>query len=184
MPPEEVLLMKVIKPKLTITAAVLLVLLLSLSPAFATAARADTPTDEIEHFLITVDVQEDASLKMTYHIDWKVLNDDKYGPLEWVNIGLPNSHHSEVTALSGSISSIDDTGSSLDIYLDRSYYKDETASFEFSFVQDHMYQIDRYAEGETVFAFTPAWFDEIAVDDLTIKWNADKAGAWQPDCQM
>ena len=55
-------------------------------------------------------------------------------------------------------------------------------SFEFSFVQDHMYQIDRFAEGETAFIYTPAWFDGIEVKDLTIKWNADKAGAWQPDC--
>ena len=52
----------------------------------------------------------------------------------------------------------------------------------FSFVQDNMYQIGRYVEGETVFAYTPAWFDEIEVKDLTIRWNADKAGAWQPDC--
>jgi hypothetical protein len=47
-----------------------------------------------------------------------------------------------------------------------------------------MYQIDRYVEGETVFAYTPAWFDGIEVKDLTIRWNADKAGAWQPDCLM
>ena len=144
--------------------------------------RADSPTDEIEHFLITVDVQEDASLQMTYHIDWKVLDDQQYGPLDWVDIGLPNSNHSEVRALGGNIDHIEDKGSSLAIYLDRSYYKDEVASFEFSFVQDHMYQIDRFVEGETVFMYTPAWFDGMEVKDLTIRWNADKAGAWQPEC--
>ena len=144
--------------------------------------RAAEPTDEIEHFLITVDVQEDASLLMTYHIDWKVLDDQEYGPLEWVNIGVPNAHHSDVTARSSNISRIEDKGSTLAIYLDRSYYEDEVASFEFSFVQDHMYQIDRFAEGETAFIYTPAWFDGIEVQDLTIRWNADKAGAWQPEC--
>ena len=164
--------------------ALLLTLVLALLSPFPRTARAAEATDEIEHFIITVDVQEDASLQMTYHIDWKVLDDDTYGPLEWVDIGLPNSHHSEVTARSGSISRIEDKGSSLAIYLDRSYSEDETVSFEFSFVQDNMYQIDRYAEGETVYIYTPAWFDGIEVKDLTIRWNADKAGAWQPDCQQ
>ena len=167
--------------RLFLTLACLLIFLSSFT-GFAADALAVTPTDEIEHFLITVDVQDDASLRMTYHIDWKVLDDQIYGPLTWVDIGLPNSHHSEVAALSDNISHIEDNGSSLAVYLDRSYYKDETASFEFSFIQDHMYQIDRYATGETVFAYTPAWFDEIGIDDLTIRWNSDKAGAWQPDC--
>ena len=145
--------------------ALLLALILSFTAPFAQSARAAEPTDEIEHFIITVDVQEDASLLMTYHIDWKVLDDETYGPLEWVNIGLPNSHHSDVTAIQN-VSSISDKGSSLDVYLDRNYYADEVASFEFSFVQDHMYQIDRYVEGETVFAYTPAWFDGIEVTKL------------------
>ncbi|MBQ2640759.1 MAG: hypothetical protein IJG15_02040, partial [Lachnospiraceae bacterium] len=164
--------------------ALALVCCLCFLPFFTVTARADTPTDEIEHFIITVDVEDDASLRMTYHIDWKVLDDEKYGPLEWVDIGVPNSNHSEVTALSDNIDHINDKGSSLEIYLDRNYYRDEVASFEYSFIQDHMYQIDRYVEGETVFAYTPAWFDGIEVKDLTIRWNADKAGAWQPDCLM
>ena len=155
---------------------------LTMSSLFVLPAKAAGPTDEIEHFLITVDVQEDASLLMTYHIDWKVLDDVEYGPLTWVNIGVPNKNHSDVTPLSGTIDRIEDKGSTLEVYLDRSYYEDEVASFEFSFVQDHMYQIDRFAEGETAFIYTPAWFDGIEVKDLTIRWNADKAGAWQPEC--
>ena len=63
----------------------LLVLMLVFSPAFSIPAYA-APTDEIEHFVITVDVQEDASLLMNYHIDWKVLDDKAYGPLEWVDV--------------------------------------------------------------------------------------------------
>ena len=172
MPLTEVLLMKTTRTKNGFTAkvffltALLLALILSFTAPFAQTARAAEPTDEIEHFIITVDVQEDASLLMTYHIDWKVLDDETYGPLEWVNIGLPNSHHSDVTAIQN-VNNINDKGSSLDIYLDRNYYEDEVVSFEFSFVQDHMYQIDRYVEGETVFAYTPAWFDGIEVKDLT-----------------
>ena len=158
-----------ISAKILLISALLLAIVLSVSAPFAMSARAAGPTDEIEHFIITVDVQEDASLLMTYHIDWKVLDDETYGPLEWVDIGLPNSHHSEVTARSSSISRIEDKGSSLAVYLDRDYYEDEVASFEFSFLQDHMYQIDRFADGETAFIYTPAWFDGIEVEDLTIK---------------
>ena len=193
--PEEVLLMrqevhfrkKHISGKrliLFLTAVLLVFSLCFFAPLFTMTARADTPTDEIEHFIITVDVQDDASLKMTYHIDWKVLDDEEYGPLEWVDIGMPNSNHSEVTELTDTIDFIEDKGRSLAIYLDREYYQDEIASFEFSFIQDHMYQIDRFVDGETVFAYTPAWFDGMEVKDLTIRWNEDKAGAWQPDCTM
>ena len=126
--------------KILLAAAILLALFASLLSPFTMTVKAADVTDEIEHFTITVDVQEDASLQMTYHIDWKVLDDVAYGPLEWVDIGLPNRHHSDVKALSNTISRIEDKGSSLNIYLDRSYYEDEVASFEFSFVQDHMYQ--------------------------------------------
>ena len=147
--------------------AVLMILSMCFLAPFTMTVRADSPTDEIEHFRITVDVQEDASLKMTYHIDWKVLDDEEYGPLEWVDIGMPNANHSDVTALGSSIDHIKDNGRSLAIYLDRSYYEGEVASFEFSFTQDHMYQIDRFVQGETVFAFTPAWFDGIEISSLS-----------------
>ena len=69
-------------------------------------AKAADATDEIEHFLITVDVQEDASLLMTYHIDWKVLDDVQYGPLTWADIGVPNRNHTDVTAISDNIDHI------------------------------------------------------------------------------
>ena len=66
---------------LLLTAVLLIFFLCFAGPfsVFTMTVRADSPTDEIEHFLITVDVQEDASLQMTYHIDWKVLDDQQYG---------------------------------------------------------------------------------------------------------
>ena len=39
-----------------------------------------------------------------------------------------------------------------------------------------------FMPGGTDWAETRVWFDGIEVKDLTIRWNADKAGAWQPDC--
>ncbi|MBR5740029.1 MAG: hypothetical protein IKX81_01905 [Firmicutes bacterium] len=160
---------------LVIFIVVMLMAFASTSNAFAQA------TDEITNFTITVDVNDDASLDMTYHIDWKVL-DDSIGELEWIDLGVPNSHHYNITPLTDTIDYINDEGSSLEIYLDRPYGENETVSLEFSMTQDYMYQIDKYAEGETVYTFTPAWFDGMDVDDLTIRWNAENAIEWQPGC--
>ena len=138
-------------------------------------------TDEIRDFTITVDVNEDASLNMNYHIEWGGA-DDSIGELEWIDIGVPNSFHEDVEPISDTIDHIDDNGSSLAIYLDRGYGEDEIVRVDFSMKQDHMYQIDKWVEGESVYTFTPAWFDGMDVDRLTIRWNAENAGAWQPDC--
>ena len=97
------------------------------------------PTDEILDYTITVDVNDDASLTMTYHIEWKVLYDGGGSEkLTWVNLGVPNQYHEEITPISPTIKRIADKGSNLEIYLDRGYGKNETVTFEFSMVQDHM----------------------------------------------
>ena len=152
-------------------AAAFLILVL-VSPV---AAQAKV-TDEIQDFAITVDVNEDASLQMTYHIVWKVL-DDSIGKLEWIDLGVPNRFHENVIGLSDTISRISDNGNALAIYLDRAYGEGETVSIDFSMTQDHMYQIDKWVEGETVYTFTPAWFDTMEVKQLTIRWNEENAGS-------
>ena len=162
-------------PKLLMMAMIVLLVL------FMATVPASADTDEILNFTITVDVNEDASLDMTYHIEWKVL-DDSIGELDWIDLGVPNKYHTNITPLTDTIDYITDYGDELYIYLDRGYGEDEIVTVEFSMTQDHMYQIDKYTEGETVYSFTPAWFDEMDVDELVIRWNADKAGAWQPDC--
>ena len=163
-----------------ILAAVILLIMVIAFMIPAVPVMADA-TDEIRDFTITVDVNEDASLNMNYHIEWEVL-DDSIGELEWIDIGVPNSFHEDVEPISDTIDHIDDNGSSLAIYLDRGYGEDEIVSVDFSMKQDHMYQIDKWVEGESVYTFTPAWFDGMDVDRLTIRWNAENAGAWQPDC--
>ncbi|MBR3636321.1 MAG: hypothetical protein IKN45_00230, partial [Lachnospiraceae bacterium] len=101
--------------------------------------------DEILNYVITVDVNEDATLHMLYHIDWKVLNDTSEGPLTWICIGVPNTHCKKVKKLSSTIKSIKYTnsyeqksGSYVKIVLDRAYHKDEVVSFDFEFTQDYM----------------------------------------------
>ena len=68
--------------------ALLLALLLTvlLIPTRPAAAKA---TDEIIKYTVTVDVNDDATLNMLYHIEWKVL-DDSIGTVSWLHIGIPN----------------------------------------------------------------------------------------------
>ncbi len=165
------------KKRIALMLALLLaVLMFPVNPASAKA------TDEILNYTITVDVNEDATLNMLYHIEWKVLDDVKYGPLNWVRVGIPNSHYISCDALTSNITSlsVSDNGSQVEanIYFDRDYYKNETVSFDFLLVQDYMYEMNILTEGETVFYFTPGWFEGIAVDNLIISWNADKAIAY------
>lgn len=147
------------------------------------SAYAASPTDEILNFTITVDVNDDATLNLKYHLDWKVLESDGIGPMSWVKIGIPNIYFTEYEALSDNIREISHDGNSyMRIDLDRDYYEGEVASFDFLVVQDYMYEMNILTEGETVFYFRPGWFDEIDVDELVISWNDEKAIGWSHGC--
>ena len=81
--------------------------------------------DEITDYEITIDVNDDGTLSMVYHIDWKVLDSDSEGPLSWVNIGIPNQHYISYKALSDTISKISYSssgGTNLKITFDRDYF--------------------------------------------------------------
>ena len=159
--------------------AVLAALMIFVSvPVYAQA------TDEILDYEITVEVNEDATLNLYYHIDWQVLESDSVGPLTWMNIGIPNSHVVDSQALSDSITNLDIDGKYAKVYLDRSYYEGDVASVDFLIVQDYMYQVNKLREGETVYSFTPGWFDDIRVDNLVIRWNNDKVSSFSPECFM
>ena len=98
-------------------------LLLTLLPRGARVQAA--PTDEIINFTVTVDVNDDASLQMLYHIDWKILYDGGGSEkLEWINLGVPNRYHEDIKPVSSTVDYIEDFGNELHIYLDRGYGKD------------------------------------------------------------
>ena len=157
------------------------VIALTIMLAFPVFAKA---TDEILDYEITVDVNDDATLNLYYHIDWMVLDSGDVGPLTWMNIGVPNSHVVSSEPLSATISDIDISGSYAKVYLDKSYYEGEIASVDFLIVQDYMYQVDKLREGETVYSFTPGWFDDIAVDRLVIRWKNENVTSFSPECLM
>ena len=155
--------------------------LLFLAPALSIRADA-ADLDEILRYEITVDVNDDATLRMVYHIDWMVLDSTSEGPLTWVEIGIPNRHFSSVRGRSAAVKKVAASGSSVRVDLDREYRAGEVVPIEFELVQDYMYQVDQYTDGETVYHFTPGWFDDIRVDEMVIRWNADKALGQDPEC--
>ncbi|MCR4934508.1 MAG: zinc ribbon domain-containing protein [Lachnospiraceae bacterium] len=153
----------------------LLVLVISLIPASKSYAK---PLDEILDYEITISVNEDATLEMLYHIKWKVLDSDSEGPLTWVKIGIPNNNCIFIDPVSNNI---DHAGKMTEnnktyarIDFDKKYYADDVCDFEFRLTQDYMYEMNILKEGETVYYFIPGWFDDIAVDNITVKWNTDK----------
>lgn len=161
--------------------SVLASLVLVAAVAFPVTGVKAKPTDEILNYTITVDVNDDATLNMLYHIEWKVL-DDSIGDLDWVQIGIPNANYRSCTAVSDNIKNtqVKSSGSEVlaQIYFKNSYSEDDIVNFDFMVVQDYMYEMNILKEGETVFYFTPGWFKDIAVDNIEINWNADKATSW------
>ena len=144
--------------------------------------QAAKPLDEILLYSITADVLDDASVDLTYDIAWKVLDSDSEGPLEWVQIGIPNNHVNEIVGLSDTVSSINTKSSGgyyAVVYFDRKYYKDEVVNFSFKVNMDYLYQVYP-EEGKVEYNFTPGWFDGITVDQLILKWNSDKIDKFEP----
>lgn len=167
-------------PKCLLALAVMMVCLL-LVPV---SAQAGGPTDRILEYNIQVDINDDGTLNMIYDITWEVLESDSLGPLEWVEIGIPNSHCTNIQALSDNIVSMKlkkSGGTYLDVYLKDKYYKGDTVRFSFQFSIDHLYKME---EGDAFasYSFTPGWFDEIDVEKLLIRWNAENVSKWSPEC--
>ncbi|MCR4762416.1 MAG: hypothetical protein K5696_02700 [Lachnospiraceae bacterium] len=149
--------------------------------------KASGDLDRIRDYEITVDVNPDGTLTMRYHVEWEVLDSDSEGPLSWVNIGVPNKHVSGLQALSSTISElkfVDYNGYNMRIDFDREYFEGEVVSFDYSLVQDYMYEMNRFTDGETVYEFTPGWFDGILVDNMVIRWNSAGAESWSPSCEF
>lgn len=167
-----------------IITAVIAVAAFTVTAMFSTEEVQAKPLDEILNYTITVDVNEDATLDMVYEISWKVLDSKSEGPLEWVKIGIPNSHYGEMYGLTNNIRSIktmNSGGTYVRIDFDRAYHQGEVVDFAFRINMDYMYQV--YPdENMAEYTFTPGWFDDIAVDDLVVLWNSDKNLRFSPAC--
>ena len=116
----------------------------------------------------------DGSLAIRLSFRWKALEDlpatnsQKGG----VKIGIPNGSIREKTALTDNIERLSFDNRYMYVYLDRAYKKNETFTFSYRWVQEYMYTLS----GNTVtFDYTPGWFDEARVGEMTLKW-IDPAG--------
>lgn len=126
--------------------------------------------DKILNYEVVVEPRmNDGSLDITYNIKWKVLDSSTEGPLEWVQIGTPNSFFDNATALTSNIKSITPySGSYVKIVFNRKYFEGETITFKYRIHQSYMYKL---SFGKCKYSFTPAWFTDINIDKLTVKWN-------------
>lgn len=128
--------------------------------------------DKIDKYHISVDPRNDGSLDMTYYLEWRVLDSESEGPLEWVEIGIPNSNVDAIKAISSNIKSAryyKDGGDYIRIDFKKPYYAGEIIIFSFSFHQEYMYDIN----GELAeYKFIPGWFNNIDVDEIMVSWKA------------
>ena len=71
--------------------------LLMMAGAVTVNTYAAGPLDEIVDYEIDATVNDDATVTLVYHIEWKVLDSDSEGPLSWVRVGIPNRHYGDRT---------------------------------------------------------------------------------------
>lgn len=128
--------------------------------------------DRILSFDVYAEPNADATVNMRYEIEWKVLDDEQEGALEWVKIGVPNKYVYDLSC-GGDVKSVEylaDSGAFIRADLRKSFYKNQVANIVFSFRQERLFTLG--GDGKTVeFGFYPGWFDEIRVDRLTVHWK-------------
>lgn len=159
--------------------AMLAVLLLFVTAALPAHAD-DGDMDEITHYTVTVDTRADGSADITYELDWNVIGGSLDEPLTWVRIGLPNSHNDSLVNLTPdtvlNVSSVDDGGSFAKVDFINAYFPPDIAAtigaqssvhFAFQVHQSHLFLLNE--DGNADYSFTPGWFDDLCVDELTIR---------------
>ncbi|MBE6918601.1 MAG: hypothetical protein E7469_02825 [Ruminococcaceae bacterium] len=144
-----------------------LALCLCLSFALADTAYAGD-LDLIRQYDVTVTPSaEDGSLRIRVDFEWEVLDQ---GPVEWLQIGIPNGSIRDLEALTDNIDSLDFDNSFMYVYFDRGYDDGEVFQFSYAWTQEYMYTLD--GSGGVVYDYTPGWFDEARIQCMTLLWNA------------
>ena len=143
-----------------------LALCLCLSFALADTAYAGD-LDFIRQYDITVTPNAaDGSLSIQVDFEWEVL---EQGPVEWLQIGIPNGSIRDVEALTDNIASLDFDNSFMYVYFTRGYDDGEVIDFSYRWTQEYMYTLD--GRGGVVYDYTPGWFDEARIQCMTLLWN-------------
>ena len=142
-----------------------LCLCLGLCGALADTAYAGD-LDYIHEYHVTVTPNtEDGSLRIQADFRWEVLDE---GPVNWLQIGIPNGSIRDAEALTDNIASLDFDNSFMYIYFDRGYDDGEIIDFSYAWTQEYMYTLDGTAVS---YDYTPGWFDEARIGEMTVTWN-------------
>lgn len=158
----------------------LFVIMLFCIVMFMPKAKAAKTLDEIQDYTITIDMNENGTMNMKYHIEWKVLDSTTEGPLEWVKIGVANKHVKDIKKASDTIKKIKyvyDGGNYVRIDFKKKYYAGQTVSFDFTLNQEYMYTMS--TDGTCSYTFTPGWFADIEVKKATVKWNSNNVKTYK-----
>lgn len=127
--------------------------------------------DYIRRYDVTVTPNaNDGSLHIRVDFQWEVLDQ---GPLEWLQIGIPNGSIREEEALTDNIASLGFDNSFMYVYFDRGYDDGEVIEFSYAWTQEYMYTLD--GSGGVVYEYTPGWFDEARIGEMTLTWMAPAA---------
>ena len=147
------------------------ILLLALLAALCCTVTAWADYDYIDRYDVTAAPNvDDGSLTITVDLTWTALEELPYG--QELKIGVPNGSVRDEEALTDNIERLSFDNSYMYVYLDRAYRQGETFTFSYRWVQEYMYTLS----GNTVtFDYTPGWFDEARVGEMTLKW-IDPAG--------
>lgn len=150
--------------KILCRAMLCLCLVLALGPVHTAFAQ---DLDRIESYAVDVTPNtEDGSLRIQVTLEWTVLAE---GPVSWVKIGVPNGSIRQEQALTDNIDRLSFDNSYMYVYFNRDYDDGETFRFSYSWIQEYMYTLG--ADGSVEYVYTPGWFNEARVGQMTLTWH-------------
>lgn len=142
-------------------------LFLALCAAACLTVTAWADYDYIDRYAITAQPNvDDGSIRITVELTWTALEELPYG--QELKIGIPNGSLRDETALTDNIEQLAYDNSYMYVYLDRGYDDGETFSFAYSWVQEYMYTLGD--DGSVSYDYTPGWFDEAKMGEMTLTW--------------
>lgn len=152
------------KKKLCTLLTVLLMLTV-LVPAMTETAHAGDLDYIADYEVRVTPQQEDGSLRIQVDLLWEVLED---GPVNKLQVGIPNGSIRDVEAISSNIESLDYDNSYMYIEFKKGYDTGALFSFSYAWTQEYMYTMPE--EGGIMYDYTPGWFDEAKIGAMSVTW--------------
>lgn len=134
---------------------------------------------KIENLVVTVHPRmTDGSLDILYEITWKVSNTS----VQKATVNTQNEKFGEIAILSDNIAKISQREKQkyATVYFKRPYEKGESVTFKFAINQKHV--CIKRRKNDT-FEFEAPYSSDMIIENLTIKWKADKVAKSDRDYQ-